>query len=115
MKQPETIFKERVFSDLKTLENAWFFKTQQQNQRGIPDIILCLRGWFIAIELKKDAKEKPDKLQLYNLNRIKKVGKGFAVVAFPENWPEVFHCLRQLELGKFRVITNDKLTIMVTQ
>jgi hypothetical protein len=34
-------------------EDVWVFKTHDQVRVGIPDIILCFCGHFVAIELKK--------------------------------------------------------------
>jgi hypothetical protein len=47
----------------------------------------------VAIELKKDDKEGPDKLQDYNLKKIYACG-GLSFVATPENWDFVFETLK---------------------
>ena len=59
------------------------------NARGIPDLIICLKGKFIAIELKNE-EGKPSELQLYNIDKIKQSG-GQAFVLRPsgfENFKE---------------------------
>lgn len=95
-KKPETKFKENTVAPfLKVLANTWFVKTQQRATRGTPDYLICVNGMFVALELKKDAREKPDPLQSYNLNRIIEC-KGIAMVAFPENWDEVSKVLTTL-------------------
>lgn len=93
-KQPETVFKERVQRDLETLRpDVWFVKVQQMGIRGTPDILLCSHGIFFALELKKDGKEKPEPLQEYNLDLIKKAG-GQSFVAHPDNWDRLFEFIR---------------------
>ena len=37
-------------------QNAWIIKTIQVNRRGCPDILACLNGKFIAIEVKAPGK-----------------------------------------------------------
>ena len=84
MKQPETIFKERVQRLLKEkFPDAWFFKSSERSIRGIPDIIGVLGGRFIALELKV-GRNKADALQAYVLLKIKAAG-GYAKVVTPVN------------------------------
>lgn len=91
--QKETAFKKRAQRDLRTIPGIWFFKTQEVCVRGIPDLIICLRGLFIAIELKKDEKSKPTELQKHILGLIEKA-QGLAFVATPENWESILRILR---------------------
>lgn len=51
---------------------------------GIPDLLICLKGEFIAIELKNE-NGKPTALQLHNIEQIKKSG-GQAYILRPENF-----------------------------
>jgi Holliday junction resolvase len=48
---------------------------------GIPDIIGCYRGRFIAFEVKRSAEERPTKLQVYQMKKITQAG-GVARVIF---------------------------------
>lgn len=82
--------------DLKTLPNIWFYKSQEVAQHGILDLIICLNGFFIAIELKKDEKSKTTALQDYNVKKIRESG-GIALVVWPEVWPDVLEKLRNPE------------------
>jgi len=93
MQQPETKFKNKVRKDLNTLPYCWFFKAQEVSVRGIPDFICCIRGLFIALELKRDKKAKADPLQEYIISQIQGAW-GTAWVVSPENWPEVFKRLQ---------------------
>ena len=92
-RKPETKFKERVRKDLATLPRVWFVKTQQVWSRGTPDFLVCLNGYFVALELKKSGKEKPDRLQDHNLTKIRAAG-GVSYVVHPDNWPELFHYMK---------------------
>lgn len=93
MKKPETKFKEKALEDLRGIPGSWWEKIQQVALRGTPDIIGCVRGNFVAIELKKDEKAKVEDLQEHKLQAIRFAG-GHAVVAYPENWNEVLMEIR---------------------
>jgi hypothetical protein len=94
-KKPETVFKERILKRLEELPNTWALKTQERSKRGIPDLLLCMDGLFVAIELKKSDKDDPDPLQEWNLDCIVKAG-GVAITCYPENWVAVFNYLKKL-------------------
>lgn len=103
-KKPETIFKEKVQKFLKTLPNTWQVKIQQRVLRGIPDMLLCIKGQFVAMELKKSRDTEPDTLQGYYLDQITRAG-GAALTVYPENWPQVMGILVKLATGQV-VIKN---------
>lgn len=96
----ETKFKVKIRPKLDALPNCWLVKTQQLAQHGIPDFLLCIRGKFIALELKKDAKEEPKPLQIHNIEEIMRA-KGLALVVYPENWDEVYSSLVKISEGKY--------------
>lgn len=98
-KKPETKFKEKVLEDLHALPDTWCEKIQQTSIRGTPDILACMAGAFVALELKKDAAEQPDPLQLYKLGEILRCG-GAAYVTHPGNWAETLECLKERFLGQ---------------
>lgn len=93
--QPETRFKKQIRPQLDALPNSWWFKTQLVALIGIPDIIGCLNGRFVALELKKDEKSLPSKMQLHVLNRIQAAG-GIGVVVTPGSWDFTYQMLRFL-------------------
>lgn len=49
---------------------------------GVPDYLGCIRGRFIALELKRSFDVEPSKLQRYVLGRIKNAG-GIALEVSP--------------------------------
>jgi hypothetical protein len=81
----ETNFKKKVISDLKKLDKMWFIKTAERGRHGVPDILMCLCGRFIAIELKRE-KGRTTKLQDIVLENII-LAEGYALVASPSTWP----------------------------
>lgn len=83
--QKETVFKKKVMSFLKTLPLTWFVKIQQVALRGTPDILACINGVFIALELKASNESPISLLQEFNLASIKKAG-GVGLVVTPETW-----------------------------
>jgi Holliday junction resolvase len=48
---------------------------------GIPDILACVNGYFVGIEVKAQ-NGKPSELQLYNVQKIREAG-GFAIILYP--------------------------------
>jgi hypothetical protein len=97
---PETKFKLKVFKDLRTLKKIWFYKSQEISLRGIPDVIICLNGIFVVLELKKDEKEaklvnRTTALQKHNLSLIKRC-RGKAFLVWPENWKKVFKKIAEM-------------------
>ena len=65
---------------LQTKQDLFFWKEHggQYGTAGIPDIIVCYKGKFIAFECKRPG-GKPTILQKITLNKINKA-KGIAVV-----------------------------------
>lgn len=99
VQQKETTFKKKALADLKLLRNRWFFKTQEVTIKGIPDILMCLNGFFIALELKRDGKARVEKLQWHNVEEITTRGNGVAIVVWPEIWDDVYAWLKQIDAG----------------
>lgn len=53
---------------------------------GVPDILACVNGLFVAIEVKA-SNGKPSELQLWNIEKIRQSG-GIAIVLYPKHWEE---------------------------
>ena len=61
--------------------NAYWFKTLGGSvPAGTADIIACVNGYFIAIEVKKPSGGKVSPLQEFHINKVKSA-KGVAFVA----------------------------------
>ena len=63
---------------------AWKEHGGQYGTAGIPDIIVCHRGHFIALEAKV-GKNQPTKLQSATIQQIRKAGGTAAVVRSVED------------------------------
>jgi hypothetical protein len=99
-KKPETLFKEKVIRDLRRLRRIWFIKTNEVAVNGIPDFLICICGKFVALELKKEGKNRISKLQAYNLDLIEKSG-GFSFTAIPSTWSIVYYFLKKIDVKQF--------------
>jgi Holliday junction resolvase len=95
--QSEASFQRRVLRNLKELPNAWVYKAADRVKRGIPDLILCVRGQFLAIELKRD-KCFATPLQQHTLDQIRFAG-GITWEATPTSWPDLFDQLWKFANG----------------
>lgn len=83
--KPETKFRtQQVIPFLKTLNKTTFFSISQKSISGTPDILMCINGKFVAMELKSE-EGKASPLQERNLNVIRRSG-GSAFVVSPKNW-----------------------------
>ena len=107
-KQPETVFKEKILPKLREL--GFFEKIQQVCISGTPDILGCIAGHFVAIELKKDKRSKPSKLQIHKLHRIYEAG-GLSFVVYPENWEKVYDSLKSIKdcFSQARLVSRANL------
>ena len=96
---PEAKFKNNVvLVGLKTLANTYVMTISQQSLVGDPDLILCVNGHFVALEL-KSCKGRIAPLQRYKLEKIKEA-KGMAYAVYPKDWPKVFKELEKLAKGE---------------
>lgn len=95
-KKPETVFAEKVDKDLKEIfgKDVWLENIQQVGKRGTPDRLICLKGHFIALELKVDGGTSAY-LQLIKLKEIITAG-GKGYVVYPHTWSIVLEELRKL-------------------
>lgn len=60
------------------------FFANRMTKTGIPDILACIKGHFLAIEVK--AKNgKPSELQKYHVKKINDAG-GYAIILYPQDW-----------------------------
>lgn len=81
----EKLFENKIKKFLS--ENGCYFIKYFANsftKSGIPDVLACVNGYFVAIEVKA-ANGKPSELQLYNIEAIKKAG-GIAIVLYPKDF-----------------------------
>ena len=93
---PEKKVKDKIVAILKDEGVYYFFPaTHGFGRSGVPDIIACVNGKFLGIEVKA-GKNKPTALQVRELERIRAAG-GVAVVINEENWDMTRELLRSLK------------------
>ena len=95
---PEGKVKDKARKMLKEYD-IWHFApvSNGMGTMGIPDMIACMRGQFLAIECKADAKKKPTQLQLHQLDQIAKHG-GLSIVIHDENLHELEYLITKFLL-----------------
>nr|DAX70216.1 MAG TPA: Nuclease [Caudoviricetes sp.] len=80
-------------------KNIYHFKVHGNGfmRSGIPDLICCVNGHFVAIEIKRpDGKGKVSKLQEIEMDRIKR-SDGIAVVM--NNYDEFVKFISEIKNG----------------
>lgn len=92
----EKLFENKVKAFLKS-QNAWILKTWGGGfqRSGIPDLLCCVNGKFVAIEVKA-SKGKASELQIYNINKIKESG-GVAIILYPKDFEEFKEMILKLK------------------
>lgn len=84
MATPESKVKARAVAHLKAADVYYFFPaTHGYGRSGVPDIICCVAGWFLAIECKSGV-NKPTALQVREMQKIGEAG-GVAIVVRETN------------------------------
>lgn len=81
----EKRFETKIKKYLKD-RGCWYVKyfANAFTPSGIPDLLTCINGHFVAIEVKADNGE-PSKLQLLNVKKIREAG-GIAIILYPSQW-----------------------------
>ena len=83
----EKNFENKIKAYLKSI-GAYFIKTHGDrfSKVGTPDIIACIKGKFVAIEVKAE-NGKPSELQHYHIQQINNAG-GYAVILYPKDFEQ---------------------------
>lgn len=81
----EKQFETKVKQFLKS-HNIWFTKIWGGGfqKAGIPDLLCCINGHFVAIEL-KGANGTATELQKYNIKKINESG-GIGLILYPKDF-----------------------------
>lgn len=75
------------------------FFANRMTKSGIPDILACVNGYFVGIEVKSDA-GNPTALQLHHVSKIRNAG-GFAFVVYPSGFEEFKAFIEELKVETF--------------
>ena len=91
----EKTFENKIKAYLKSI-GAYFIKTHGDrfSKVGTPDIIACVNGHFVAVEVKAE-NGKPSELQLYHLEQIRKAG-GHSFLLYPKDFENFKNFLEDL-------------------
>lgn len=91
----EKTFENKIKNYLNEV-GAWHVKffANRMTKKGIPDLLACVNGYFLAIEVKAQ-NGKPSELQLWNVEKIKKA-KGIAIVLYPNQFEEFKQLIQKL-------------------
>lgn len=83
----EKVFENRIKKFL-TDQGCWHVKFfgNGMTRKGVPDILACVNGKFVAIEVKAE-NGKPSELQKYNVRKIRESG-GVAIILYPNQFEE---------------------------
>ena len=103
----EKQFENRIKKFLKE-QGCYFIKYWgggQFTKSGIPDLLICCNGYFVAVEVKAE-NGKPSDLQLWNIEEIKKAG-GIAMVLYPNQFEDFQNFIFLLK----NVIDNNKMLV----
>ena len=92
----EKNFENRVKKFLKE-ENCWYLKTWGggMQRSGIPDLLICCGGFFLAVELKSED-GRGSELQAWNIKIIDESG-GISIVLRPNQFERFKKLVRELK------------------
>lgn len=116
----EKSYENKIKAYLESI-GVYYIKTHGDrfSKVGTPDIIACINGYFVALEVKATT-GKPSELQLYHLHKITSSG-GYGAIIVPtagidkirkyidKNYPE-YECVNVIDLEKFKKVVETVLT-----
>jgi Holliday junction resolvase len=95
----ESTIQKKILDYLNNLPNCKAVNNHGSawQESGRPDIFACYHGRFLALEVKKNEKEKPTKLQLHELKKWEEAGAISAVVRSLEEVKQIIKILEESE------------------
>lgn len=92
----EKEFENQIKKFLSSLPKCWFYKNWSgpYSKLGIPDIIACINGNFVALEVKAE-NGRASELQKRNIRLINEC-KGQAYIVYPKDFEELKERLIEL-------------------
>jgi hypothetical protein len=95
---PEAKVKKKVVDVIKKNSAYYFFPaTGGYGRSGVPDVVCCYRGYFVAIECKAGS-NKPTPLQEAEMAKIRQA-QGFVRVVNEDNVPDVQKVFDTIDKG----------------
>lgn len=82
---PEKRFENQIKNYIEE-QGGWQIKffANKMTKKGVPDILACINGYFLAIEVKSE-NGHPSELQIEKIQKIRKSG-GQAFVLYPSGF-----------------------------
>ena len=92
----EKNFENKIKKFLKD-RGCWYVKyfANRNTRAGVPDILACVSGRFVAIEVKAE-NGKPTELQKWNVVQIQNSG-GIALILYPADWEQFVDLINRLQ------------------
>lgn len=83
----EKNFENKIKAYLES-KGCWYVKffANSYTKSGVPDILACVNGYFVGIEVKAQ-NGKPSELQVYNQRKIREAG-GISIIVYPDQWED---------------------------
>lgn len=96
----EKNFENKIKKYLKD-DGAYFVKyfANRMTKVGIPDILACVNGYFMGIEVKAE-KGTPSELQIYNIKQINEAS-GLGVIVRPSDFEKLKEIIDAFDNGDF--------------
>lgn len=96
----EKSFENKIKTYLKE-QSCYFVKyfANRNTKSGIPDILACVNGAFLAIEVKSST-GTPKPLQIHNIKKINTAG-GYAVIVAPKSFDDLKELIQSLKYLKY--------------
>lgn len=84
----EKNFENKIKNYLES-RGCWFVKffANRMTKVGVPDILACVNGFFVGIEVKA-SNGRPSDLQRWNRGKIRDAG-GISVIVYPDQWEDL--------------------------
>lgn len=97
---PEKRFETKIKEYLDA-EGAFYIKyfANRNTKSGIPDILACVNGYFVAIEVKAQ-NGHATALQIHHCTEIRLAG-GFAFILYPSGFEEFKRFIKKLKCDEF--------------
>ena len=93
--KPETRLKNRIRPKLEALRFTSIIKIQQVCLVGDPDFVMCVAGRSVYIEMKRNRKEKAERIQYHKLAKHVSNG-GYSFIMHPDNALQIVEFLEEL-------------------
>ena len=80
-------------------QGCWYVKyfANRMTKSGIPDILACVNGYFVGIEVKA-SNGKPSELQIYHRGKIREAN-GVSIIVYPDQFEQFKELIEDLLCG----------------